>query len=515
MSIALMGAAGAASDTAIEESKGPAQTDFGRGPGRRAEWLPHLAPSVPNATPAASVQGVFGAPVPWPIVPIHMALLPDGRVLNFGSSTNGAQGASFVYDIWSPAAGTGADAHMVLPNTTGTNFFCAGQSLLSTLGIVAMVGGTYLPSKAVYTGLNNTTLFTPATNTVASGPAMEYPRWYPSMLALPNGQVLVAGGWTSPGSPVETPELFTYGAGWTALPGASSAAAFSTYYNWFYPRLFVEPSGHVLDIGVNGTLFDIDPTGAGALATFPARLGAGSYTLPTAMVAPDLLLSLRQNAVADLVDLAGTAPSISATAKLDQVRYWSNMTVLADGTVLVNGGSAANNQLTGVDNTAEIWNPATGTWTAGASAAVPRLYHSTALLLPDATVVTAGGGDPGPVRNMNAEIYYPPYLFDNTGAPAVRPTILSSPATATPGQSLPISVDPSDSIGAVTLVRAGSATHSTNLDQRFFNLSFTVSGVQITATLPANPNVLIPGTYMLFVLQNGVPSVASMVLISS
>ena len=41
-----------------------------------------------------------------------------------------------------------------------------------------------------------------------------------------------------------------------------------------------------------------------------------------------------------------------------------------------------------------------------------RLYHSGALLLPDATVLIAGGGAPGPLVNLNAEIYYPPYLFD-------------------------------------------------------------------------------------------------------
>ena len=68
------------------------------------------------------------------------------------------------------------------------------------------------------------------------------------------------------------------------------------------------------------------------------------------------------------------------------------------------------NQLTGVAYQVEIWDPATGHWTAGASAAVPRLYHSNALLLTDATVLTGGGGAPGPLANLNAEIYYPPYL---------------------------------------------------------------------------------------------------------
>mmetsp|Transcript_28963 Transcript_28963/g.52409 ORF Transcript_28963/g.52409 Transcript_28963/m.52409 type:complete len:112 (+) Transcript_28963:1028-1363(+) len=39
--------------------------------------------------------------------------------------------------------------------------------------------------------------------------------------------------------------------------------------------------------------------------------------------------------------------------------------------------------------------------------------HSTAILLPDATMLVGGGGRPGPVVNENVEIYSPPYLFQN------------------------------------------------------------------------------------------------------
>jgi hypothetical protein len=108
---------------------------------------------------------------------------------------------------------------------------------------------------------------------------------------------------------------------------------------------------------------------------------------------------------------------------------------LPDGKVLGTGGSSVENQLTGVNNSAEMWNPATGTWTQGASAVNARLYHGSALLLPDASVLIAGGGAPGPLKNLNAEIYYPPYLFDATGARAARPEIISAPDTVLPGES--------------------------------------------------------------------------------
>ena len=122
-------------------------------------------------------------------------------------------------------------------------------------------------------------------------------------------------------------------------------------------------------------------------------------------------------------------------------RQWVSATVLPDGKVLATGGSEVENQLTNVNNSAEIWNPTTGHWHVGSSGVKARLYHSSALLLPDATVLVAGGGAPGPQVNPNAEIYFPPYLFDAAGALAARPQIISAPDTANVGESFQIDVD--------------------------------------------------------------------------
>ena len=62
------------------------------------------------------------------------------------------------------------------------------------------------------------------------------------------------------------------------------------------------------------------------------------------------------------------------------------------------------------------------------------------------------------------------------------------------------------------MVRLGSPTHSFDADQRYLPLSFTQSGQTVTATIPANPNVALPGYYLLFVFdQASVPSVAKFV----
>jgi hypothetical protein len=143
-----------------------------------------------------------------------------------------------------------------------------------------------------------------------------------------------------------------------------------------------------------------------------------------------------------------------------------------------------------------------------ASMQVPRLYHSTALLLPDGRVLSAGGGRPAATAttdNKNAEVFSPPYLFKG-----VRPTLSSAPATV--GYGEPLFIGTPDAIASVTLVRLSSVTHAFNMNQRFNRLSFTPAAGGVVATAPANANVAPPGHYMLFILSgNGVPSVAKII----
>ena len=500
------------------------------------------APS--GAGPSAGTIGFFDQQAGWPFIGLHEILLPDGRVLNYGTDTD-AQGHvrggdTFRYDIWDPKLGTSSTAHTLLPNVTNTDIFCSFQVMDWQTGEVLITGGD---SGSVYrnnAGTNATTIFSPTANAIRSAGKMQYPRWYASVVAMPNGDMVTLGGYINSVAATIVPEVYnsTPNANWSAptqkalgwtspnwrtLANATSDAAFGLNQGgWFYPKAWTTPRGDIFLIANTGLMYSINPAAPGSITKLTGVADRGSLTMPTVMYAPGKLLSLRlipdtktniTRATGQLIDINGPQPVLTHTADLDQIRSWGTATVLADGRVAVTGGSTVPNSINSpsvVAVTTQIWNPATGVWTPAAVAKQPRLYHSIAMMLPDATVLIGAGGSPGPLQQNNAEIYYPPYLFlqDGSGQPAPRPTLVSAPTNLTIGQSITASVGPTDVISRVTLVRAGSVTHSTNIDQRFFDTPFSQSGSTLTITPPNNANVFIPGYYLLFAFQNGAPSVA-------
>src|SRR5262249_12174660 len=289
-------------------------------------------------------------------------------------------------------------------------------------------------------------------------------------------------------------------------------------WDWYYPRNWVAPDGRLFGYESFGKMWYIDPTGDGSV-TLAGTLAAPNTGLDAsaAMFAPGKILQWGgESNGAIVIDITSGTPVVTTTQSMQQQRRYGTATLLADGQVLATGGSAVRNTLTNVSYNAEIWNPATGTWTVGSNEALPRLYHSSAILLPDASVLVGGGGANGPVTNLNVASYSPPYLFTPDGKLAPRPGIVTGPSTVAIGQPFTVTYNNALAISKVALVKTGSMTHNWNMDQRYVPLSFTASGNQLTVQMPTNAPDVPPGYYLLFLINDqGVPSVGKFVLLNA
>ena len=337
----------------LDESDVKAPVDYGPGPGKKpnveiagtnlSSASSKLSSQIPLGGAAANITGVFGPAVTWPIIPIHVVLLPDGRVMNYGTNALGQQGAQLVYDVWDPSMGTGTNAHLVLPNTTHTDLFCGAQSVMLS-GKVLTSGGDLTVSGVRNSANNNTTIFSPTANTLTENTPMTYARWYGSLVSLPNGQLAIFGGRQnvgplSPAQPATTPELYHPGPNaWKPLTGATSTAAFGSG-QWYYPRSYVAPGGNVFVLAPSGSMFFVSTAHAGSITRSTVTAPLGDVDLPTIPFAPGMALSVRMNQQVVVIDYRKPTPVVTPTSNIDQVRYWASGTILADGKVLITGGS--------------------------------------------------------------------------------------------------------------------------------------------------------------------------------
>jgi hypothetical protein len=450
-----------------------------------------------------SVVGQWSAPVTWPAVAVHAALLKTGKVLTWG---NGYVSGPVV---WDPATGIITAA----PNAV-TNGLCGGQSALPD-GRVVVIGGGGLNQA----GTVAVAAFDPNTTAWSQVASTNYATWYATATVLPDGRLLrLAGVGGCNSCNPEYPEVYDPASNaWTVLRSASALLP-------MYPFTYVRPDGtiaitgaseaaaalRILDVNAQ-TWTTADPNvvdgGSAAMYDSGKVVKAGTAT-DSGMIGPAAN-------TAYVTDLNLASPRWTPTGSMAYPRSFLNLTPLPDGTVLATGGEtdkAGNNPANAV-YAAEDWSPATGAWTTLAAEARPRLYHSTALLLPDGRVFVAGGGD-DPTDfvpdERSAEIFSPPYLFRGT-----RPAITSAPAQVGYGTAFTVATPDAASIGSVSLIRTGAVTHFFDMSARRVALPFTAGSGSLTVQAPANGAIAPPGYYMLFIVnQQGVPSVAPIVRVT-
>ncbi|EMD36250.1 hypothetical protein CERSUDRAFT_155904 [Gelatoporia subvermispora B] len=164
---------------------------------------------------------------------------------------------------------------------------------------------------------------------------------------------------------------------------------------------------------------------------------------------------------------------------------------------------------------------------------IARLYHSSALLLPDASVLIAGS-NPNIDVNLStifpttykAEVFYPPYFGATT-----RPSPQNVPTNLTyGGDPFDITIPASSYSGpandaadntSVVVIRPGWTTHAMNMGQRSMQLNSTYtvnSDASITLHVsqpPPNPNLVQPGPVLIFVTMSGIPSNGTLAILGS
>jgi hypothetical protein len=446
------------------------------------------------------------------INPVHAALMHNGKVLILSGSGNVATNRDYETAVWDPQTQT------FVKQPIAWDMFCNGMVVLPD-GRPFINSGTlqYDP----FHGELRSAVYDPATGVFTDVQNMAHGRWYPTVTALGDGSVMTFSGLTETGATNTTVEIYTAGTGWSQEFPAGWTPP-------LYPRMHLLPDGRVFysGSGTGSRLFDP------STKTWSAVLATTNYSVTRTYGTSVLLPLTPQNgykprvmilgggnpstATTEIIDLSAPIPAWQYGPLMSRPRIEMNATLLPNGKLLATGGSLNDEDAATASLNADLYDPATNTFgTAGANA-FPRLYHSNALLLPDATVLLIGGNPTRGSYEAHLEIYSPAYLFNVSGGFAVRPTITGVPAGPIGyGTAFQVRTPIAADIASVALVRPGAATHAFDMDQRLVGLSYTVGLGVLNVTAPPNGNIAPPGYYMLFILNSaGVPSVASFVQLS-
>lgn len=444
-----------------------------------------------------AVTGKWAAPIDWPHVAIHAHLLPNAQVMSYGRMRSTPV-------MWNPTSNTFTN----LPQPA--DLFCSGHAFLPD-GRLIVAGGH---SGTDHYGIKSTYLFDFALNQWTRGADMRNGRWYPTNATLGTGEVLTISGGDTAATINDLPEVYQSSGTWRALTAARKAVP-------YYPMMFVAPDGRVAMVGPGRQTWYLNTSGTGAWTAGPyMNLTVGRDYGSAVMYDAGKILVVGGNqssptATAEVINLnAGTGATWRSVASMSVARRQLNATLLADGTVLVTGGTNAPGfNAPPTDSrvlTAERWNPDTEQWSLLGRMSHQRLYHATALLLLDGRVLSVGSGEPaasGQINDLTAEIFSPPYLFNRDGALAARPTITDAPVSVGYGQPFTVATPNAASIAKVTWIRLSSVTHAFNQNQRMNRLSFSATASGLTVVAPPSGNHSPPGHYMLFIINsNGVPS---------
>ena len=448
-----------------------------------------------------------------PINPIHCGVTHTGKVVVVAGSENEPDQQEYRAAVWDPASGT------IVVQDLVWDVFCNGMAALPD-GRFLIAGGSeqYDP----FYGEPRATIYDPATEKFNEVESMAHGRWYATVTALSDGSLMAFSGLNEFGGTNNAVEVYQVATGW-------SPEYVAPWTPPLYPRMHLLPDGDVFYAGSTPSSHLFNP----ATQTWTLNIARTVYRKER-IYGSSVLLPLRPEtgylprvlimggnspatATAEIIDLSAATPAWRSIAPMSEPRIQMNAVILPTGKVLALGGSELDEDPNTASLAADLLDPVAETWSSAGVAVYPRLYHSVALLLPDATVWVAGGNPVRGTYEEHMEIYSPAYLFTDDGSgnaiPAPRPTITNVPAEIGYGAGFKIKTPNSTEISSVVLVRPGSVSHAFDMEQRLVGLTFSTGGSgTLRSTAPPNGSIAPPGYYMLFLVnQAGVPSLAKFV----
>lgn len=487
----------------------------------------------------------------WQVLPfnsevlaIHAALLHTGKVLFFsGTGNNTVRDADpdfgdvskdlWASVLWNPAAPAGSNfshpATIHRDNGRPFDFFCGGDTFLPD-GRLFSAGGNLAYNDGNNLGQRETAAFDPTTEQWTRCASMPVGRWYPTLITLADGRLFAVSGKNDTNGDLNRLLEVYDGQTDTWLPPLPEPTqAFPGLP--FYAHLFLMADGTVFFTG--GRMDDGRPQQAGTLdlTTHPVafqpvdsqvtptlRNQSSSVLLPPAQDQQVMIIGggpeddrTSATGSTERINLAAGQTAYTLSMPLSLPRMHLNAVLLPDRTVFVSGG-AINHEEAGVPPIArlqsEIYHPGNDKWEPGATATVIRMYHSVALLMPDATVITASGNPPPygtqapwseqPNEELKIETYSPSYFFKGP-----RPVITAAPTNSTYATTIDISTNDAGTILWAEIVHPGSTTHAFDNAQRLVDLPIAaVVANTLTVSMPQSPTIAPPGWYMLFLVDN-------------
>jgi N-acetylneuraminic acid mutarotase len=443
-----------------------------------------------------------------------MTLLANGRVLvSGGANATGVLGTAEIYDpvanAWS-SAGT-----MVSPRVLHSATLLANGQVLAVAGLPAGGASGQTTSTELYNTVSN------SWSAAASLPQAP-PRSLPEgAVLLPTGQVLELGA----NAQIYDPATNSWQ---PSVPTtASCCSPISTGIDATTAILL--PNGRVLANGggnAGGEVYDPVMQSWGATMT-PASLSSplsvgsnpiglleGLYGSVTALQDGRVLADGGidgSNSVSVTALYDPTQNSWSTTGSQAHAGYYAASGVLANGEVLVTGGSVLQGSgvLTAL-NTADLFNPASNTWTAAAPMSTTRQQHTATVLQSGQLLVTGGNYGSG-YAGLLQNVFNSAELYDSTTNTWTFAGTMSSPryqhTASLLGNGMVLVAGGNNMIGTCSCT---TFVNSADLYSPASN-SFTPTGSLVTAryahtaTVLANGMVLVAGGFggPTSTLQNG------------